>query len=90
MRFPSAPALQRATVAGIAGAGVALVGLSVSGFAGLDSNLRAATEQQQAPGLHQTRDIRFARHRVGGCDGPWHRPSRPAGDATTTGAHQPT
>ena len=91
MRLPSTAALHRAAVAGIAGAGIALVGLSVSGFAGLDSNLRAATEQQQAPALHQDRSVGFASQPVHAChhfdfDGA----GRPDVDAPTPVPHQPT
>jgi hypothetical protein len=88
MRLPSAAALQRTAVAGIAGAGIALVGLSVSGFAGLDSNLRAATEQQY-PAVHQVRSVGFAGQQVRDC----HRPDsagHPGDDAPSTGPHQPT
>lgn len=96
MRIPSAAALQSAAVAGIAGAGIALVGLSVSGFAGLDSNLKAATEQQ-SPAVHRDRDYRLARQEIHPCPHPGagdtggSRSGHPGGDdAPTTGAHQPT
>jgi hypothetical protein len=96
MRSPSAAALQRAAVAGIAGAGIALVGLSVSGFAGLDSNLKAATDQQ-SPAVHQDRDYRVVRQEFHPCPRPGagdtggSRSGHPSGeDATTTGSHQPT
>jgi hypothetical protein len=88
MRLPSAAALQRAAVAGIAGAGIALVGLSVSGFAGLDQNLRAATEQP-SPALHQDRDVRFTSHRFGGCHGP-HDGAGDHRGLGPIGPHQPT
>lgn len=88
MRLPSAVALQRAAVAATAGAGVALVGLSVSGFSGLDSNLAAAT-QQQVPALHQDHAPRAL---VGRSIRDCHRGAQPTqgGDDATTSAHQPT
>jgi hypothetical protein len=76
MRRPTA-ALQRTAVAGIAGAGIALVGLSVSGFAGLDANLRAATERP-AP-MHRDLGFRYDGQPVRDC--PRHRPGV---------GHQPT
>jgi hypothetical protein len=96
MRFPSAAALQRAAVAGIAGAGIALVGLSVSGFAGLDSNLKAATDQQ-SPAVHRDQDYRVVRQELHLCPRPGagdtgsSRSGHPSGsDAPATGVHQPT
>jgi hypothetical protein len=42
---PNAPRLRRAVVASTVAAGLGLLGLSVSGFAAMDAQLRVAAEQ---------------------------------------------
>lgn len=64
--LPSAPALRRASVAAVAGAGLALVGLSFSNIAALDGTLRAATEQA-APPAQQDTGVSFATQQVRDC-----------------------
>ena len=50
--LPSPSALRNAAVASVAGAGVALIGLSFSNVASMDSTLAAAT--RPAPVVHST------------------------------------
>jgi hypothetical protein len=67
--LPSATAVRRAGLAAAVGAGMALVGVSVSGIAGMDDTLRAATER---PALHD-RSVSYVSRRAGDC----RRPDRP-------------
>ena len=69
--LPSPSALRNAGVACVAGAGVALLGLSLTNVASMDSTLAAAT-QQPAP-IHRTTQVSYETKR----DCPReHRPSR--------------
>ena len=76
--LPSPSALRNAGVACVAGAGVALLGLSLTNVASMDSTLAAAT-QQPAP-VHQTTQVSYETKR----DCPReHRPTKtnhPASD----------
>ena len=60
-RLPSPRALRRTAVAGVAGAGFALVGLSFSNVAAMDSTLKAATEQATPP--VSARDVSYVPRR---------------------------
>ena len=55
--LPSRTALRNASVACVAGAGVALLGLSLTNVASMDATLAAATEQP-AP-VHRTMPVSF-------------------------------
>jgi hypothetical protein len=61
--LPSPSALRLAAVASIAGAGVALIGLSLTNVASMDGTLAAATHQP-AP-IHDTRQVSYVTKR--GC-----------------------
>ena len=72
-RLPSPAALRTAAVAAVAGAGVALLGLSVANVAAIDAPLAAATHQARPPVLHTTQ-VSY----VGRRDCPWHHRHAPA------------
>jgi hypothetical protein len=59
--LPSPSALRNAAVASIAGAGIALVGLSLTNVAAMDGTLAAATHQP-AP-IHRTTQVSYVTKR---------------------------
>jgi hypothetical protein len=59
--LPSPSALRNAAVAAVAGAGVALVGLSLTNVASMDGTLAAATHQ--ATPVHHTTQVSFVTKR---------------------------
>jgi hypothetical protein len=59
--LPSPSALRNAAVAAVAGAGVALVGLSLTNVASMDGTLAAATHQ--AAPVHHTTQVSFVTKR---------------------------
>jgi hypothetical protein len=71
--LPSPSGLRNAAVACIAGAGVALVGLSLANVASIDGTLAAATP---APAVVHSTDVRFQTPRD--CPRTHHRPAASA------------
>lgn len=75
--LPSRSTLRNAAVASVAGAGVALLGLSLTNVAAMDGTLAAATHQP-AP-IHRTTQVSFETKRD--CPREHHRTSNhPASD----------
>jgi hypothetical protein len=75
--LPSPSVLRNAAVASVAGAGVALVGLSLTNVASMDSTLAAATHQ--ATPIHHTTQVSYVTKRT--C--PLEHPRAPAGPAVS-------
>jgi hypothetical protein len=72
MSRPSVNAIRRAGVAGALGAGLALLGISLTGMASLDSDLRVASQhlqQQQRPAARDHR-VSFEQRRPEACRRP--------------------
>jgi hypothetical protein len=70
--LPSASAARNVGVAAAIGAGLALVGISVSGIAGMDGTLRAASERS----LAHHRQVSYVTSPGGDCPHPGSRPER--------------
>lgn len=86
MPRPSMNAIRRAGVAGALGAGMALIGISLTGMASLDSDLRAASERLERPAVHDQR-VSFRSQRPGAChrsDGWRSRPRQAPAALPTT------